>query len=230
MSAYGFESDPDKRRRVLSMLFVAMKVEEPFALEDVFERVLQDSESLGLTTSRLSRYQSILWQSRCFIVEPEQQDRPVRQRLTRLQPQIVSDEDLIVRYESSVVYKLGVAATATGEELTASLVCRVLGLLETPDAIAARTPARAPLRGSATALEPPRLFRRPRWRVAGQEMQRQPALRRSDILAHPRRLVRRQTVEHQVHRAQAAARSSPMTSKVARTSGDGATHRVRYAS
>jgi len=135
LPAYGFESDPDKRRRVLSMLFDAMKIEEPFALADVFERVLQDSESLGLTTSRLSRYQSILWQSRCFIVESEQQDRPVRQRLMRLQSQIASDEDLISRYESSVVYKLGVAATATGEQLTASLVCRVLGLPETPEAI-----------------------------------------------------------------------------------------------
>ena len=49
LSRYGFDSNARNRRRVLSDLFPAMKVEELFAIADVVGRKLQENESHGLS-------------------------------------------------------------------------------------------------------------------------------------------------------------------------------------
>ncbi len=130
---YAFETDFARRRAVLATLFAAMKAEEPFMLADVFERVLQDTDIPGLSLSKLARYQSILWQSRCFAIEPEQQGKSIRERLMRLAPEIATADDLAVRYERSIVYKLAAAARAAETELDARVLCQALGLPETEE-------------------------------------------------------------------------------------------------
>ena len=100
---------------------------------DVFERTIEENDGLGLTTSRLSKYQTILWHSRSFILEPGEQDAPIRDRLMRLRPDISSVDDLVALYEASIAYKLGAAATAAGEPLAVPTLRVALGLSDTPD-------------------------------------------------------------------------------------------------
>ena len=134
LSTYAFERNAQKRRRILSALFEAMQEQTPFTLEDVIEQVLQEQASLGLSVSRLAKYQTVLWQSRAFLVEADQQGRPMRERRVRLLPEIASAEDLIARYEASIAYKLATAAKARGEVLETESLCRILGLAgEGPD-------------------------------------------------------------------------------------------------
>ena len=130
---YAFETDCTRRRAVLATLFAAMKAEEPFILADVFERVLQDTDIPGLSLSKLARYQSILWQSRCFAIEPQQQGKSIRERLMRLAPELATEDDLAARYERSIAYKLGAAAKAAELELDARTLCQALGLPETQE-------------------------------------------------------------------------------------------------
>jgi hypothetical protein len=128
---YAFDPNAEKRRRILAALFVAMKAHEPFTLADVFERTLQDNESLSLSISRLAKYQMLLWHSRSFLIEANQQDKPLRERLMRLHPAIATEQDMISRYAASVAYKLAAAARSNSEALTAQTLCRILGLTGT---------------------------------------------------------------------------------------------------
>lgn len=101
LAGYGFELNAKKRRRVLEVLFAGLKAEEPFTMAAVFDNALHDHDSLSLSVSRLSKYQTVLWQSRCFGVEPNQQDKSVRGRLMRLRSDIASLGDFVFRYEAS---------------------------------------------------------------------------------------------------------------------------------
>lgn len=133
---YGFEPNAKKRRRVLGAVFAGMEAEEPFTMAGVFDHVLHDNDSLALSVSRLAKYQTILWQSRCFSIEPNQQDKSVRDRLMRLQSDIGSAEDLVFRYEASIAYKLAAAARAQDQVLDPSILRQVLGLAEMPEELA----------------------------------------------------------------------------------------------
>lgn len=105
-----------------------MKRQEPFALSDVFARIVQDADSSAITISRLSKYQYVLWQSRAFVIEDGQQEKRTRERLMRLDLAISSEDDLIARYESSIAYKMLAAARASGESLAPQLLSATLGL------------------------------------------------------------------------------------------------------
>lgn len=133
LAGYGFEPNAKKRRRVLAALFTGMKSEEPFTMAAVFEDVLHDHDSLALSISRLSKYQTVLWQSRCFSIEPNQQDKSVRDRLMRLQSDIASLEDFVFRYEASIAYKLIAATKAQHQTFDVSILRQVLGLADTQE-------------------------------------------------------------------------------------------------
>lgn len=133
---YRFVQDAKRRHEILAALHNAMIEETPFKLANVFESVLEDCEELQLSTTVLSKYQAILWQSRVFDVEPNQQMVPTRERLMRLVPDIHSAADLAFRYEASVVYKLAGAAEEIGRELTPAVVCGILGLDDLEDGLA----------------------------------------------------------------------------------------------
>jgi hypothetical protein len=100
----------------------------PFKLANIFDRVLDECEELQLSTTVLSKYQAILWQSRVFEVEQNQQTIPTRERLMRLVPEIRSSDDLAFRYEASIVYKLATAAEEMGRSLAPDSICQIMGL------------------------------------------------------------------------------------------------------
>lgn len=133
LAGYGFEPNAKKRKRVLEALFAGMKAEEPFTIAAVFDHVLHDNDSLALSVSRLSKYHTILWQSRCFSIEPNQQDKSVRDRLMCVQSDITTAEDLVFRYEASIAYKLAAAAKAQDQALDATILRQVLGLADVPE-------------------------------------------------------------------------------------------------
>lgn len=136
LRAYGFEPNAKARRQMLSILFDTMKAQEPFTPADVFDRVLHDEGAPALTISRLTKYQTVLWHSRCFNVEPNQQDKPVRDRLMRLQTDIATAADFAFRYEASIAYKLGAAAKTHEQPFDAPQLRQVLGLADTPQELA----------------------------------------------------------------------------------------------
>lgn len=127
---YRFVHDAQRRRAIIAALYDAMAEKSPFKLANVFDAVLDECEELQLSTTVLSKYQAILWQSRVFEVEQNQQAIPTRERLMRLVPDIRHSDDLTFRYEASIVYKLATAAEELGRPLTADSVCQIMGLSE----------------------------------------------------------------------------------------------------
>ncbi|MBW7885624.1 MAG: NYN domain-containing protein [Caldilineaceae bacterium] len=125
---YRFEPDPTIRRQVLQELFETMGTGLPFTPGDVFEKILEEDESLSMSLSLLSKYHAILWQSRIFQLERNQPDRPMRERLMRLDPTVLTADDLIYRYEASITYKLVTAARELGEAITPESLCEIMGL------------------------------------------------------------------------------------------------------
>lgn len=130
LNNYAFEPSRERRRQVLRTLFRAIRESEPCSFLQMADRVALLSDSRSLTVSLLSKYQSILWQSRTFSVEPDQQDKPMRERLLRLNSDVRTEIELIQRYESSIAYKLVSAAKASSEKLTADILIAVLGIEE----------------------------------------------------------------------------------------------------
>lgn len=125
---YRFVHDAQRRREIIAALYQAMIERSPFKLANIFDRVLDECEELQLSTTVLSKYQAILWQSRVFEVEQNQQTIPTRERLMRLVPEIRSSDDLAFRYEASIVYKLATAAEEMGRSLTPDSICQIMGL------------------------------------------------------------------------------------------------------
>lgn len=136
LARYRFEQDAARRRQIMTALYEAMTEETPFKLANVFESVLDNCEELQLSTTVLSKYQAILWQSRVFEMEANQQTIPTRDRLMRLVPDIESGGDLAFRYEASIVYKLVAAAEELGRELRPDGVCSILGLPDDEEGLA----------------------------------------------------------------------------------------------
>jgi uncharacterized LabA/DUF88 family protein len=125
---YRFVHDAEQRREIIAALYNAMTEKSPFKLANIFDDVLDEWEELQLSTTILSKYQAILWQSRVFEVEPNQQTTPTRERLMRLVSDIRNSDDLAFRYEASIVYKLVAAAEEQGRPLNAGAICEIMGL------------------------------------------------------------------------------------------------------
>ncbi|MDT8304614.1 MAG: NYN domain-containing protein [Anaerolineae bacterium] len=133
---YRFVADASRRHEIIAALYNAMVEETPFKLANVFDSVLDDCEELQLSTTVLSKYQAILWQSRVFEVEANQQAIPTRERLMRLVPEVACAQDLAFRYEASIVYKLAAAAEESGHDLAPAAICGILGMEEDDEGLA----------------------------------------------------------------------------------------------
>lgn len=116
LSFYRYEQDSDRRRSILSGLFEAMTARQPFSWEDVQQTMLAaaDDAENRLSVTILNRYKTMIYQNRGFVFEPNQSDRPQRERLMRLRDDIDSADNLILLYESSVAYKIVDAAGGSG--------------------------------------------------------------------------------------------------------------------
>ena len=73
-----------------------------------------DDAENRLSVTILNRYKTMIYQNRGFVFEPNQSDRPQRERLMRLRDDIDSADNLILLYESSVAYKIVDAAGGSG--------------------------------------------------------------------------------------------------------------------
>ncbi|MBL8472322.1 MAG: NYN domain-containing protein [Rhodocyclaceae bacterium] len=155
LGQYAFDADAGQRRKILLALFHTMHEREPFTLAEIFARVVQDSDTRSVTISALAKYQHILWQSRVFVLERDQQDKPVRDRLMRLEPGIRTPEELVRRYEASIAYKLHSAARGGAERLTPEILASVLGLGADPEALE-YCAGLMPVRGAMASGDAPR--------------------------------------------------------------------------
>lgn len=133
---YRFVQDAQRRREIIAALYKVMAERSPFKLANVFDAVLDECEELQLSTTVLSKYQAILWQSRVFEVEQNQQTTPTRERLMRLVADIRNSDDLAFRYEASIVYKVAAAAEELGRSLTPESICQIMGLSEDEQGLA----------------------------------------------------------------------------------------------
>lgn len=128
---YRYERDPGRRRRIVKAMYGAM-LDEPFSQVDIFDRVQVIMESEDLSNTELSKYFMILFQSRVFMIEKDQEDLPARARKMTLNKQIRSDDDLVKRYETSVVYKVLDEATE-GPKIKSRDLQLLLGLDDSRD-------------------------------------------------------------------------------------------------
>ncbi|RMG71592.1 MAG: NYN domain-containing protein [Bacteroidetes bacterium] len=133
LNRYRFNPNSQQRRHIITSLYQTMIREEPFKLVDVFDEILEQEDDLSITTTVLSKYQAVIWQSRAFIIEEDQQDLAIRERLMRLAPPIDSAEALIFRYEASIAYKLSQAAHHLGQSLGPARLARILGITHEAD-------------------------------------------------------------------------------------------------
>ncbi len=126
---YRFEQNPKRRRTILKAMFEAMKGRS-FSQNDVFDLVQAKLERDDLSTTELSKYFMILFQSRILWTENSQDEElPARARKMVLNNAIKSPDDLVKRYETSVIYKV---MEQTGrKEIPPADLCTILGLKAT---------------------------------------------------------------------------------------------------
>lgn len=126
LSDFRFTSDRNERRRILDLLYRAMTRGSEFTQNGVIEEVL--SKQPELSTTVLAKYIFLLWQSRVFIVAPNQHDKALRDRRMTLIPDLTGPEALIKRYEMGAIYKVVGAAGPQHIEVGNELVAELLGL------------------------------------------------------------------------------------------------------
>ncbi len=107
LGAYRYETDRRRRREILATIHGALTAGDTFTWEGVCEAVC--SVDTALSSTILSRYQSILYQSHLFTFEPGEAGGggvPLRRRQARIDPRGESLDGLVRGYESGVVRKV----------------------------------------------------------------------------------------------------------------------------
>ena len=121
LKGYQYNIDAPSRRRVLREIFELMSGSEGASWSDVMPLLC---DRVDLSRSQANKFHAILLQSQAFEqVNPDEQT-PVKQRLMRLTPELSRPEDLIERYEQSVLLKVYVQHP----RLSLPLALRLLGL------------------------------------------------------------------------------------------------------
>jgi hypothetical protein len=106
LSTYRFERSASHRREILGELHRAMCRSESFSFNEVAQRVAEETHDSKLSSSLLAKYQTVLWQSKSFIPEPDQGERTLRERQRRLRPELSERRAFIANYEHSILYKV----------------------------------------------------------------------------------------------------------------------------
>ncbi len=106
LKRYRFELDPERRRATLRGMFEFMK-NGAFSQNDIFESTQSIPEFTDFSATELSKYFMILFQSGMLWTENNREDgRPVRARKMILNKAIQTPDDLIRRYEISIILKV----------------------------------------------------------------------------------------------------------------------------
>lgn len=121
---YRYEPNAEQRRRLLRIIYRVMTQQGTFTWNEVAEQVAEETHDIKLSVSLLAKYQAILWQSRAFVVLPDQAERPLREREMQLVDGLDTLERFVTRFEYGVVYKARQAKAA----IDAPLAARLLGL------------------------------------------------------------------------------------------------------
>jgi len=126
---YRFAQDPVFRRQILGQLFEVMRETQPFTWEDIQRRMLDETteSDVPLSATVLSRYRTMLFQSRAFQFKDDQHGVAQRKRRTWLNPELQNQKDLVRLYEANVAYKIAQALADQGQ-LTPEVLAGVLGL------------------------------------------------------------------------------------------------------
>jgi hypothetical protein len=124
LNTYRYERNADSRRRVLAELHRSMCRRELFSLNHVAQRIAEETHDSKLSSSLLTKYQTVLWQSRSFTPEPDQGAFPLRERMLRLRRDLLNLETFVANYERSILFK----ARQVEPALDQSLAARLLGL------------------------------------------------------------------------------------------------------
>jgi hypothetical protein len=126
LNTYRYERNTLGRRRILAELHRGMCRRELFSLDQVAQRIAEETHDSKLSSALLTKYQTVLWQSKSFVLEPDQGVFPLRKRMLRLRlrPELLDLDAFVANYERSILYK----ARQAESDLDRSLAVRLLGL------------------------------------------------------------------------------------------------------
>ncbi|MGA7980087.1 MAG: NYN domain-containing protein [Chromatiaceae bacterium] len=124
LNTYRYERNAASRRRILAELHRGMCRREVFSLNHVAKRIAEETHDSKLSSALLTNYQTVLWQSKSFTLEPDQGAFPLRERILRLRPDLLDPDTFVASYERSILYK----ARQAEPGLDRSLAARLLGL------------------------------------------------------------------------------------------------------
>ena len=122
LSTYRYERSAASRRRILAELHRGMCRRELFSLNHVAQRIAEETHDSKLSSSLLTKYQTVLWQSRSFTPEPDQGAFPLRERMLRLRPDLLNLETFVANYECSILFKARQAEPGLDRPLAATLL------------------------------------------------------------------------------------------------------------
>jgi hypothetical protein len=97
---------------------------ELFSLNHVAQRIAEETHDSKLSSALLTKYQTVLLQSKSFTLEPDQGAVPLRERMLRLRSDLLDLDAFVANYERSILYK----ARQVESDLDRSLAVSLLGL------------------------------------------------------------------------------------------------------
>ncbi|WP_295882163.1 NYN domain-containing protein [uncultured Thiohalocapsa sp.] len=130
---YRYEVDPGRRRQILREIYRSAKAQPTFTRTQLVQLVAEASNDRTLSAAILTKYYTVLWQSRVFNIHPDQDHLPHKDRSMSFVPEIDSLSALVTFYERSVVYK----ARTARPDLDVAKTVELLGLApQDADAVA----------------------------------------------------------------------------------------------
>jgi len=128
LKGYQYSSDAPSRRRVLREIFSIMRAPGGASWSEVLPTLC---DRVDISRSQANKYHAILLQSQAFEQIESAEELPVKQRRMRLDPTLSKAEELIERYEQSVLLKVAVQHP----KLSLKIGTKLLGLpLSDPEA------------------------------------------------------------------------------------------------
>lgn len=121
LKGYQYTMDAPDRRRVLREIYDLMNQEDGVSWSEALPMLC---DQIDISRSQANKYHAILLQSQAFAQVDPHDEQPVKQRAMKLTSTLVRPEDLIERYEQSIVLKV----VTLHPQLSLKLATRLLGL------------------------------------------------------------------------------------------------------
>ncbi len=121
-----FTQNTNERHNILKIIFAAIEQQQPFSLEDIFERVANMKTEDPPNRAVIRYYLRIISEGSGFTEENSQNTLKMADRMMSLREDINSEYTFIFCYEQSVVLSLR-GLVGDEQELSASLLAEILG-------------------------------------------------------------------------------------------------------